>query len=466
MKLSIITIMLQSDALDILGQVPFLYKLYTQICSVYPTTDPASHDDIVSTLRTGLDRLGESFPWLTGQIIHEGASEGNTGVYKFAYLDRIPLVVKDLRHDTSAPAMSALRQADFPFKMLDENVIAPCATLNLPGSTIGLAANSAPVFAVQINFIAGGCILTVVGQHNVMDMTGQGQIMYLLSKACHNKPFTSEELEMENMDRSKAISLLDDSYEPGPELACQIVRPSPDIDNEPPPTTSPPKCTWAYLSFSPSSLKALKSLAVNNMPPSSGFISTDDTVSAFIWQCISRARIPRLEPSAHSTFRRAVDVRQHLGIPPTYPGLMQNMTYNTATLQHLVEEPLGATASKLRLQLDPQIVDLAYNTRALVTFLARSPDKTKAGFTANADTATDFALSSWAKVDLYGLDFNMGLGKPEAVRRPCFIPFDGLGYLMPRSPRGEMVAGICIRDENWEGLRVDEEFMKYATYIG
>ena len=458
--------MLQSDALDILGQVPFLYKLYTQICSVYPITDPASHDDIVNTLRTGLDRLGASFPWLTGQIIYEGASEGNTGIYKFAHLDIIPLVVKDLRHDASAPTMSAMRQGDFPFTMLDENVIAPCATLNLPGSTIGLAADSAPVFAVQINFIAGGCILTVVGQHNVMDMTGQGQIMYMLSKACHNQPFTSEELAIGNIDRNKAISLLDDSYEPGPELACQLVRPSPDIDDEPPVPPPPPKCTWAYLSFSPSSLKALKFLATSNTPPSSGFISTDDTVSAFIWQCISRARIPRLEPRAQSTFRRAVDVRQHLGIPPTYPGLMQNMTYNTATLQHLVEEPLGTTASKFRSQLDPQIVDLAYNTRALVTFLTRSPDKTKASFTANADTATDFALSSWAKVNLYDLDFKLGLGKPEAVRRPRFIPFDGLGYLMPRSPRGEMVAGICIRDEDWERLRVDEEFVKYATYIG
>lgn len=458
--------MLQNDALDTLGQMPFLYKLYTQICNIYPVTDPASHDDIVSTLRTGLDRLGESFPWLTGQIIHEGALERNTNVYKFAHLDRIPLVVKDLRHDASAPTMSAMRQSDFPFSLLNENVIAPCATLNLPGNTSGLAAESAPVFAVQINFIAGGCIITVVGQHNAMDMTGQGHIMYLLSKACNNQPFTGRELEIGNMDRSKAVSLLDGSYEPGLELACQLVRPSPNIDGAPPAPPPPPKCTWAYLSFSPSSHKALKSLARSNIPPSSRFISTDDTISAFIWQCISRARIPRLDPGAQSTFRRAVDVRQHLGIPPTYPGLMQNMTYSTATLQYLVEEPLGITASKLRSQLDPQVVDLAYNTRALVTFLARSSDKTKASFTANADTATDFALSSWAKVDLYDLDFNLGLGKPEAVRRPCFIPLDGLGYLMPRSPRGEMVAGICLRDEDWERLRADEQFMKYATYIG
>lgn len=172
--------MLQSDALDILCQVPFLYKFYTQISSVYPITDPASHHDIVSTLRTGLDRLGERLPWLTGQINHEKASEGNTGVYKFAHFDRIPLVVKDLRHDASAPTMSILREANFPFSMLDKNAITPCATLNLPGSTIGLAADSAPVFAVQVNFITGGCILTFVGQHNVMDMTGQGQVMYML----------------------------------------------------------------------------------------------------------------------------------------------------------------------------------------------------------------------------------------------------------------------------------------------
>ena len=34
----------------------------------------------------------------------------------------------------------------------------------------------------------------------------------------------------------------------------------------------------------------------------------------------------------------------------------------------------------------------------------------------------------------------------ESVRRPHSIPFEILGYSMPRSPAGEMAIAICLRD--------------------
>ena len=148
--------MLENDVLEVLGQTPFLYKLYTQICCVFPVPDPSAHAAIVDTLAKGLERLAGSFPWLAGQVINEGASEGNTGVYRIIPGDKIPLVIKDLRHDRSVPTLDALRRANYPFSMLDEELIAPCMTLNLPGSSIGLAKDSAPVFCVQANFITGG----------------------------------------------------------------------------------------------------------------------------------------------------------------------------------------------------------------------------------------------------------------------------------------------------------------------
>jgi len=88
-------------------------------------------------------------------------------------LEKIPrLVVKDLRHDPSIPTMDALRRANFPFGMLDDTIIAPCKTI--PGSFDETASDSAPVFLLQANFITGGFLLTFVGQHSTMDMTGQG----------------------------------------------------------------------------------------------------------------------------------------------------------------------------------------------------------------------------------------------------------------------------------------------------
>ena len=75
-------------------------------------------------------------------------------------------------------------------------------------------------------------------------------------------------------------------------------------------------------------------------------------------------------------------------------------------------------------------------------------------------------LSSWAKLDCYELDFNLGLGKPDSVRRPQFVPVESLIYLMPKRLDGEIAVGICLRNEDMERLRADEEFAKYGRYIG
>lgn len=462
-----------SDDLDLLGQhSSSLFRLYTQLCFCFSLADTSSHSAIIDTLTHGLERLYASFPWLAGEVVNQDSGQGSPGIFKIRPLDRFPrLEVKDSRLDPSIPTMDALRRANFPFSMLDENIIAPRKTL--PGSAAESASDSdsALVFILQANFVVGGLLLTVVAQHNAMDMTGQGQIIHLLSKACRNEQFTSEELLSGNLARGNLIPLLDDSYRPGSELAYQIVKSSPShpISNSTDGSLAPalpPKCTWTYFTFSPSSLTALKSLAMATIAHPSRYITTDDALSAFIWQSVVRARLHRLNPAAESTFARAVDVRRHLNIPQTYPGLMQNMTYHTSTLKKLLDEPLGGIASQLRWAVDPKTSNLGYSTRALATFLDRAPDKQSISFTATLDLSVDIALSSWAKLDCYELDFNLGLGKPAAVRRPQFDPVESLIYLMPRALDGEIAVGMCLRDEDMKRLRADGEFAKYGKHIG
>ena len=441
--------------LDIFGQQPFL-KIYTQICLCFSMADDASPSAIVDTLTNGLERLAASFPWVAGQVVNEGANERDSGVSSIKPLERIPrLSVKDLRQDPLMPTMDAFRQANFPMSMLDEDVICPCKTLPRPGSS-----DEFPVFLVQVNFIAGGLLLSLVGEHAAMDMTGQGQIIHLLSKACRNEPFTAEEVSSGNRNRRDVIPLFDDSYEPGPELAHQIIKP----DSHSAPSPSLPISTWIYYTFPPASLASLKSLAMETVP--AGYVSTDDAVSALIWQSVVRARLARLEPESESTFARAVDVRRFLGISETYPGLIQNMTYHTKTLQKLVEEPLGVVASQLRSALEPETSKLGHLSRALATYLARTPDKSVFSFTATLNLSADVMLSSWVKLNCYSLDFGFGLGTPEAVRRPRFDPFASLMYLMPKTLDGEITAAICLADEDMERLKADEEFTRYAKYIG
>jgi trichothecene 3-O-acetyltransferase len=449
--------------LDVFGQQPGL-QTCTQICLCFSISEASSHSAIINTLTNGLERLSASFPWVAGQVVNEGASKGNSGVYKIKSLDRTPrLVVRDFRNDLSIPTMDEMRRANFPMSMLDETIIAPRNTIP---ETFGEPPHTTPVFLIQANFITGGLLLTFVGSHQTMDMTGQAQIIRLLARACRNEEFTSEELLWGNYPRRDIIPLLDDFYEP----SSEITEPTPsqpisDSTNGSPAPPLPPKCIWAIFSFDPTSLVALKSLATEAI--SSGYISTDDALSAFIWQSIVRARLPRLNPKSKSTFARAVDPRRYLDIPQTYTGVVQNMTFNTYTIQRLINEPLGFLASQFRLALDPKTCTLGHSTRALATTISRTTAKSTTFVPATLDlSSSDIMLSSWAKENLYELDFNLGLGKPESVRRPQFFPVESMILILPKRLDGELAVAICLRDEDMERLRMDEEFAKYGKYIG
>ncbi|KAH7911394.1 transferase family-domain-containing protein [Hygrophoropsis aurantiaca] len=457
--------------LNILEQIP--YHINTQITLCFPVADDSSesHAAIIRTLTNGLERLFASFPWLAGKVVrvNKGTDPGSSGILKIQPLEPgIPhLIVKDLRDGTSMPTMDVLRRADFPMCMLDENIIAPRKTLFFESASESDPAT--PVFLVQANFITGGLLLTFDSHHNATDKSGQDQIMRLFSKACCNEQFTSDELSSGNLPRRDLIPLLDDAqnYTPGPELVRHIVDLAPSHPADAPP---PPKCTWAYFTFPPTALATLKSRATETLTPAAGYISTDDALTAFIWQSATRARLPRLQsdPTAApvSTLARAINVRRYLGIPQMYPGAAVNMTYHTYAPQTLIEAPLGGIAAQLRAAVDPKTSDLGHHTRALATLLYRTQDKNTVSFIAALDFSADVVVSSWAQVGCWGLDFGLRLGGAEAVRRPRFEGVEGLVYLMPRAAGGEGVVAVCLRDEDMERLREGAEFGEYARYVG
>ncbi|KAG6913957.1 hypothetical protein DXG01_003293, partial [Tephrocybe rancida] len=436
--------------IDIFGQQPGL-SIYTQISLCYALPS-SSHASILKTLTNGLERLSKSFSWLPpGQVVNSNSSEGNSGVYKIEpFESNPPLIVKDLTRDASAPSTSALRNAELPMSMLHESLLAPRRTIP------SLSERSLPqaVFLLQ------------PPSSRVMDLTGQGQVMFLLHKACRGEALTSEELELGNRTRGEAVPLFDDSHDLGREVQRWTIKPAVPADNGAPP---PPKATWANFSFSPSSLSSLKSRATQTLPTGAAYISTDDAL-ALIFRSVLRAQLPRLSlfpsPSTQTTFARAVDVRRYLSLPPKYPGLLQSMSYLSYPVQQLVEAPLGAIAHALRTLVDPQTSQLAHDARALATALHRAQDKGSLSVTAALDLGTDVMLSSWAKENSYELDFGLNLGTPEAVRRPCFDPVESLVYLLPRTRDGEVVAAICLRKGDLERLRGDEEFSRFGTWIG
>jgi len=440
--------------LDVFGQQ--LIPIYTQICFCFSIADAELYPRVIKTLETALARLQAHFPWLAGRVDNEGATASSTGIFKIRTVGEPPrLVVKDVRDDSSFPAMEALRQTKFPIGAFDENIIAPRKT------RIGDGDASGPeVLLVQATLIKGGILLTFLGQHQAMDGIGQDHVIRLFSKACRNEDFTDEERLVCNLASDNTIPLLDPSCDLPPDVTdYQAIN-----DQTSEGQKNAPACSWACFSFSKTSLQNLKSTAVQTAPRN--FISTDDALSALIWKSITSARLARLSSSTPSIFARAVDVRRLLSISPMHPGFVQNMTYNTFTFQELVSMPLGILASHLRAKIDPKTSTLSHDTRALATLLARSEDKSGISLAASIKRTSDVFFSSWAKMGAYEYDFGSDLGRAEAVRRTKSHVTEGLMYLMPKSREGEVGLVVCLSDEDMAMLRKDEEFLRYAEYIG
>lgn len=476
--------------LDSLAQQERINTLYTPITLCFPLRDEAEskRSEVIDTISNGISRLGTYFPWTAGRVTY-----GEDGVFRITPSPRRPdrrLQVRDLRDDPTAPTWDDLREKQFPFALLDEDVIAPCKTVVAPGA-------ERPVLLVQANFVRGGLLLTVSAQHGSMDVTGQAQVIRLLARAMRGEALSRDEIDAGNARRTGHITPLlpPEEYRPqtgrsekpdgdhGGDGAKQSKDPRTEA------STPSPSLQWAYLAFPHGeSLTALKALAARDLPPDF-WVSCDDALTAFLWQAITRAREPRLlaTTTTTTTLIRNVDARAHFDLPPSYPGLVVTTTTHTSPVAALADgsRSLGSVAEELRRALLDGAAVRA-TAVAAATSVARwgggssgggggdgdgdggGSRRPRAKMTTLMSAGGEVKVSSWAKERLYDVDFGPWLGRAEAVRRPRFREGarEGLVYLLPRAPDGEVVVGVCLVEEDMARLRASPELRRRARWIG
>lgn len=198
----------------------------------------------------------------------------------------------------------------------------------------------------------------------------------------------------------------------------------------------------------------------------SAYVSTDDSLSAFLWQSIARVRSQRLNLGTTTTAARCVDVRQTVGIPREYPGLVQNNLFHRASLGQLIELPLGIVASKFRDAITCSSPSLEFYTRALATSLSRSRDKNSLRVAAQLDFSSDILISSCVTSGASQLDFALGLGPAEAFRLTRQASFESVVYLMPFTVQGDVPVLMSLRDADFAALKADAAFCEYAKFVG
>lgn len=439
--------------LDVFGQSPRLNGLYTQLCFMFPldTSDSALTGAIESFLHKGLERLTQNVAWVGGSVVWS-----HPGLREIQISGSAPsLTVKLL--GTELPTYEFMRQSGFPFSMLDEKLIAPRPTLP------DLDENNTPVFMVQANFIQGGVLLVFNAQHNCMDLRGQAQLIELFAQACRGQNFSPEQLEVANMTEYRLTP---------PTGAPPIVQESVHADHGPKPPQKQhnrqdhAQSRWSYFIFSAVNLGRLKKLAAADK--FCDFISTDDALSALLWQASLRCRKARLSSTdLMSTFERQVDARKHVGAPHAYMGNMVFKSSVKLRIADVDDMSLGQIASHLRRGLSPEPT-IKYQMRVAAEKSQAAMDNAGQIQAPNRQSLrlADFKLSSWAQEKCYDVDFGGRLGFPEAVRRPSFEAWEGLSYFMPRTPRGDIFVAVCLNDGDLKMLREDKEFCDFGFFVG
>jgi hypothetical protein len=82
------------------------------------------------------------------------------------------------------------------------------------------------------------------------------------------------------------------------------------------------------------------------------------------------------------------------------------------------------------------------------------------------DMSSDLIFSSSTASDAYQLDFALDLGSPEAVRLTCQRTFEGMVYLLPKTPAGDIAVVLCLRDADLAALIADQTFGRCAQHMG
>lgn len=199
----------------ILASLPMI-KRYIVICLAFPLDDTLSISQLQTTLTEALTRLKTAFPFLAGQVIYEGRDEIHSGIANVVPLgDSIQLVLNDLRNEPNFPSIAEMSKAQFPFSMLDPDILLPPIAVSWASDGYDKVA---PVLVLQANVIKGGLLLSFSGNHTQMDMTALGMIISLFSKACRNEPYTDKEISQGNQSRRDTIPLFGSDYEPKDEL--------------------------------------------------------------------------------------------------------------------------------------------------------------------------------------------------------------------------------------------------------
>ncbi|CAL5869084.1 uncharacterized protein PFLUO_LOCUS3312 [Penicillium psychrofluorescens] len=432
---------------DVFGQLPRL-KGYTHLALCFPYPDTKPREIAVESLQEACQRLTIALPWLAGRVVNLGAGTGCSGIFTICLCTETEAILKVQDRSDVCPSYDDIR-TNGTSDMLDCSLLS--AETTLPDS---YEDESAPVLTLTATWVKNGIILDCAAQHNIFDMGGIDQFFRLLATSLQNGDLPQPAIEINNRDRRSIFPPLGQDEIKYDHTAMRC----PSALNKPLrlPLPPGPRPAFHHFRFSATNLGLI---ARNCNTP-----SMDDALSAFVWKRLSAVRLHLYnKPDAVTGFSRAVDCRRTLGVPAEYMGQLAVKTFSTMTLRNIEGSSLDIVAAHLRKDLQ-KIRDQNF-LRSLATLIDSESDKSTFNFVQDFNPETWINASSWVGVNAYALEFGL-LGKPAVVRRPTSKPVQSLLYFLPQTQQGDIDVLLCLTDEEIVMLKKDEEWSKYARYIG
>ncbi|PLB51635.1 transferase family protein [Aspergillus steynii IBT 23096] len=444
---------------DVIGQLPIL-KSYTHVLLCFPLPED-QRASILESLESAAHTVVSALPFLSGRVINEGAGPQTSGVFKVARFpqqespDHRFVRIED--RSSACPPYQELLAAHGPSSMLPGYLLGPRKAFPEPYDD----SDDAPVLDIQANLINGGLLLDLAAQHNIIDAGGIFQIANLLSTAMRGEPIPQAQIDEANRPRKDIIPLLGPDE---PLLDHSDLRP-PFVIRTLPPLEAVAPYQWRYLRIPAAAVARIKSMAdahPEDFDASTPFVSTNDALTAFLWQRLITVRLARLNnPSAISRISRAVDFRRTMGLSPAYLGHMVRVTFLRLSFAEITTSSLSRLSSLLRKTV--MDVSTPYALRSYVSYIANEPDKASIAYGGGFDPVTDFSCSSIAhvKVPVFG-----DLGRPELLRRPTYRPLPCSAYAAPMLDGEGVEVLVCLLGWEMEDLRGDELWGECVEYVG
>ena len=449
----------QSISLSPMDQAALRVYVQLVLCFPLPGSRPTEHKEIYSKLSIGLARTLSEIPIIGGTIV---AEDGDSGRVRIDIAEGYggKLIRQDFTGKSSGLGYSyeELQKEYFPTSLLDPDKLAPLK--KVPDYL-----EPAPVMAAQANFFDDGLILTVCCHHSALDASSIATILkrWAENTGADATMKISEELLATSIDRAPMM--------PGQSGATMADFPEYKVSNDKPPEEllwgSGPGKEYCIFSFSKSHLEELKNLS-SQPNISSGRISTNDALSAFLWHHITLARHRRRQNPENSegpaNLAIAINGRERLS-PPLSVNYIGNAVW---TCQITLDEDVVTS---------PDLYQIAKFIRAATTRLdsdylkkvieaiSSLPKGTKLTITGFENPAQMLSLSSWAEMGLYDLNWK-DIGQAEAIRLMRFPKGGGIGTgtIYPRLVDQSLEVILGLEPQTMKELKANRDFVKFAEW--